>query len=119
MSIFGFDNKYGRPIPYVWFLIIAVSSIPYMLFGGVEGSIDCKTIGSGYTPDSYYKEHGITIQEGKAKCDQLISQIDIIKPIASGIMFGLLIWQLKPYPFSSANEEKIDTKKDDSRSPIK
>lgn len=117
MSIFGFDNKYGRPIPYVWFLIFAVSLIPFMLFSGVENSIDCKTIFQGYTDASYLKSHGFSMDEGKAKCHEIINQIEIIKPVASAGMFAVIVWQLKPYPFSSEkNEEET---KDDSRSPIK
>jgi hypothetical protein len=105
MSIFGFDNKYGRPIPYVWFIIIAVSLIPYMLFSGVENAFDCKTLDNDVS---------------KAKCNVVMNQIDTIKPITSAGMFGLLLWQLKPYPFSSYKEDnETPTGKDNSsRSPI-
>lgn len=100
MGAFDTNNKYGRPIPYVWFLILMVSSIPFIMFSGVESQIDCKNIGSNETPIQYLKQHGFTVDEGKRKCNDVLNQVDIVKSVAGIPIFGMLLWRLKPYPLS-------------------
>ena len=103
MGFFDFNNKYGRPILYVWFLILVVSLLPLILFSSLTSSITCDedTILNGITPDGYYKEKGFTIQEAIQLCSDTFTQGEIISRAISAIFFGVLLFSLKPWPLSN------------------
>lgn len=106
-NFFGFNNKYGRPIPYVWFLIIAVSSVPQILMGSILEEVQCTqtVILNGRTTEQYLKEKGFTIDNAVTKCSELTA---LMPWIAKGVscMIGLvMIWTLKPWPLSSIQKE--------------
>jgi hypothetical protein len=104
----GCDNKYGRPIPYVWFIIIAVSSIPLFLTGIILDTFDCDEIFADIDPEEYLADKNITVEEGKTKCVETTSVAEWGGRIFSGLMFITLIWHLKPWPISGPNETEID-----------
>lgn len=107
MGFLDFNNKYGRPIPYVWFLIIAVSSIPLFLFSTIDDSIPCENdyILNGNTPDEYFEKKKFLIDYAIDECNKVKDIMSIISKGFSIIMFGFLVYSMKPYPFSSLKSE--------------
>ena len=99
----GFDNKYGRPIPYVWFIILAVSSIPQLLMGSILDSIPCteSDILNGRTPEQYLKEKGFTISNAVIKCSELEAPMPWVARGFSVVISAIMFFTLKPWPLSS------------------
>lgn len=122
-KVLGTDNEWGRPAPYVWFLIIMVSLIPLMILGSVIDVIPCteQDILNGITPEQYLKEKHFTIQNAVKKCTEKTELTMSIGKIISGVFFGTLIIALKPWPFNSLlNDKKQQDQKDNTerRTPI-
>ena len=110
----GFNNKYGRPTPYVWFIIFAVSSIPLFLSASIDDSMPCTAeyILDDRTTDEFFKQKHFSIDEALLACDNVKITLNLFSKIFSGVIFGLLTWQLKPYPLSKPNEiENKDERK--------
>lgn len=106
-QFFGLENKYGRPVPYVWFIIILVSSMPLFILGAVQDAIPCieEEILNGRTNEEYLKQKGFTIEEALTKCTELTEGATIAGKVVSAMMFGSLLIVLKPWPLSGYKEE--------------
>lgn len=106
----GFDNKYARPIPYVWFLILAVSSIPLVLSGTIVDSMPCESdyLLKGITPDEYFAKKHFTIDEAITECNSIQNIMTWFGKIFSGVIFFSMVWQFKPYPLSKPDEDESD-----------
>ena len=102
----GFDNKYGRPLPYVWFLILAVSSIPLFLSDSILDSIPCTAdyLLNGSTPDEYFAKKHFTVDEGITECGKVQNVMSWFGKIFSAMIFFSMVWQFKPFPLSKPDE---------------
>ena len=112
----GFDNKYGRPVPYVWFIIIFVSLIPQLILSAVTDSLPCTEtdILNGRTSDEFFNQKGLTIKEAVTKCTEATDFTTNGGRVVGAIMFGSMLVALKPWPLSNPtknDDEQTTTKK--------
>ena len=109
-KLFGFDNEYGRPLPYVIFLIIVVSSLPMIIISSVSSGIDCEQSilfnedGTPLSPENFKNKVHSTQEEALKECQSITeNSMNLAKGI-SAVFFAVLLYSLILHPWINKEE---------------
>jgi len=112
-KLFGFDNQFGRPLPYVIFLIVMVSSLPQIIISSAspdcEQSIMFDKEGSPLPPEKFSNKMHSTQEEALKKCVDTVESSNTMARVLGMGMMVILLYSLilKPWIDSDKKTKRI------------